>query len=101
MAFIALFIGLAVALGGGVGFAAEQAEPGDALYTVKTHVNDEVRAMLNIETEAEVEATVDANADANSDINAAGGPNGAPVGGTYLDTDVQAGLDVGADALVR
>ena len=47
MPFIAVAIGLFLALGGGVSVAAEQAHEGDALYGFKTHVNDEVQAAVD------------------------------------------------------
>lgn len=43
---------IAIVLGGGVTFAAEQSLPGDALYTVKTSVNENVQEFLAINTEA-------------------------------------------------
>lgn len=45
---VALIIALSLALGGGVSLAAEQALPGDALYTVKIRVNEEVREALSL-----------------------------------------------------
>ena len=51
MAAIALII--ALCLGGGVSFAVENAVPGDALYTVKVDVNENVRAALSVSEEAE------------------------------------------------
>lgn len=43
MPFIAIAVFIALALGGGVTVAADQAKPGDALYSYKTSVNDSVR----------------------------------------------------------
>ena len=43
---IVLLIALLVASGGGVSLAAEKALPGDALYSIKVSVNEEVRAAL-------------------------------------------------------
>lgn len=40
---------------GGVSFAAEQALPGDALYTVKVDVNEEVRSALTVSPKAKAE----------------------------------------------
>ena len=50
-----VFIVLAVLAlgGGGVSFAAEGAVPGDALYGVKTMVNEEVRGMIAIGADAD------------------------------------------------
>lgn len=55
---VALALILAASLGGGTAFAAEGALPGDALYPIKTEVNEEVRAAfaLDVEAKAEVEA---------------------------------------------
>lgn len=38
--------------GGGVAAASEQSLPGDALYPIKIHINEEVRAALAVSTEA-------------------------------------------------
>jgi len=37
---------LIIVVGGGVGYAAEDALPGDALYSVKVHVNEEISGLL-------------------------------------------------------
>lgn len=50
---VALALIIALALGGGVSFAAENAVPGDALYVVKTEVNENVRAALAVSAEAD------------------------------------------------
>ena len=50
---IAIALILALAVSGGVSVAAENAVPGDALYVVKTTVNENVRAALAVSTEAE------------------------------------------------
>lgn len=50
---VALVVILALFLGGGVSFAAENALPGDALYVVKTEVNENVRAALAVSAEAD------------------------------------------------
>ena len=49
---VAIALIIALCLGGGVSFAAENAVPGDALYVVKTEVNENVRAALAVSTEA-------------------------------------------------
>lgn len=49
---IALAIILFVTAGGGVSLAAENALPGDALYSIKVNVNEEVRARLAVSSEA-------------------------------------------------
>jgi hypothetical protein len=50
-----MIIGLIVALvlGGGTAFAAEATVPGDILYPVKIHVNEEVRSAFAVSDEAE------------------------------------------------
>ncbi len=48
---IALII--ALILGGGVTFAAEQSLPGEALYPVKINVNEQVRSLLAVSDDAE------------------------------------------------
>ncbi len=77
-----------LALGGGVTVAADQAKQGDALYSYKVNVNDNVRheyhtikASLNLEAKADADADASASGDThlegqdvgNSDDNAAGG----------------------------
>lgn len=54
MPILAYVLILAV-VGGGVSTAAEGALPGDALYTIKVKVNEEVRAALTASTEAKAE----------------------------------------------
>jgi len=54
-----------LALGGGVTVAADQAQPGDALYSYKTTVNDNVRH----ESHA-IRASLGAEAQAEADVNA-------------------------------
>lgn len=44
---------MVLALGGGTSFMAERSVPGDALYVVKTSVNEEVRGMLAVGAEAD------------------------------------------------
>lgn len=53
--FASLAVILALALGGGTSFAAEQAIPGDTLYKIKVHVNEPVREILNITPETKAE----------------------------------------------
>jgi hypothetical protein len=53
--FATLAVILALALGGGTSFAAEQAVPGDALYQIKVHVNEPVREILSITPETKAE----------------------------------------------
>src|SRR3989344_2570438 len=50
---VALALLLVLCVGGGVSFAAENTVPGDALYSVKTSVNENVRAAIAVSTEAE------------------------------------------------
>ena len=47
-----IFIVIAMLVGGGVSFAAEKALPGDVLYPVKVHVNEEVRGLASLSPEA-------------------------------------------------
>ena len=48
-----IFIVIALLVGGGVSFAAaEKALPGDVLYPVKVHVNEEVRGLASLSPEA-------------------------------------------------
>jgi len=53
--FAAIAIILAVALSGGVTYAAEGALPGDALYPIKVRINEEVRAALATSAEADAD----------------------------------------------
>lgn len=53
--FATIAVILALALGGGTGVAAESALPGDALYGVKVHVNEELRAAFAQGDEARAE----------------------------------------------
>lgn len=76
-----------LALGGGVTVAADHAQPGDALYSFKTTVNDNVRHEYHtIKASLTGEANADENASLNSDTHlmgdesanddgAAGGPS--------------------------
>lgn len=45
---------IALLLGGGTSFAAENALPGDALYPIKVHVNERVQELAAVSDEAEV-----------------------------------------------
>jgi hypothetical protein len=47
---------IAVVLAGGASFAAENSLPGDILYPVKIHVNEEVRAVVALDAEAKIRA---------------------------------------------
>lgn len=48
---ITIIMSIVVLLGGGTSFAAERAKPGDILYPVKVHVNEEVRAAVSFSEE--------------------------------------------------
>jgi len=50
---MSLILVLILILGGGVAAAAEQSLPGDALYSFKTNVNEQIMALLAISPEAE------------------------------------------------
>jgi len=50
---VTLIIVVVLAFGGGTSFMAESSVPGDALYVVKTSINEEVRGMLAIGAEAD------------------------------------------------
>ncbi len=47
-----LVVLIAVTLGGGISYAAEQTVPGDILYPIKIYVNEEIRAAIAPSTEA-------------------------------------------------
>jgi hypothetical protein len=73
MPFIAIAAIIALCLGGGVTVAADHAQPGEALYTYKTHINDQVRHEYHaIKASLNLEADVDANAEASGDTHLAG-----------------------------
>lgn len=104
MPFIAIAAIIALCVGGGVTVAADHAQPGEALYTYKTHINDEVRheyhalkASLNLGAEADVES--EAHADASGDTHLAGEDVGdsddGAAGGTV---DAHGALRVRSDA---
>src|SRR3569832_1507409 len=66
MPFIAIAAVIMLALGGGVTVAADQAKPGEALYSYKTNVNDNVRheyhaikASLNLEANTHASSSSD------------------------------------------
>lgn len=52
---IALVLAISLAAGGGVTYAAEQSLPGDALYVVKTSINEPILEVLAVTPEAKVE----------------------------------------------
>src|SRR3989344_3515573 len=52
---VGLIIALVIAVSGGVSVAAETSVPGDALYSIKTSVNEKVRSALATSAEAEAE----------------------------------------------
>ena len=56
---VTLFIVLAVALSGGVSLVAESAVPGDALYGVKTHVNENIRSVVTTSAQADAQWEAD------------------------------------------
>lgn len=60
MPFVAIAAIIALCVGSGVTVAADQAKPGEALYTVKTHVNDNVRHEYHV---IKASLTGQANAD--------------------------------------
>src|SRR3989344_5760636 len=60
-----------IAATGGTSLLAETAVPGDALYTVKTNVNESVRGSLAFSTSAEVESESDVTVEAEENIDAA------------------------------
>jgi|GEM_PF-6842017 len=56
---IPAIIALAVALSGGVGLAAQNAEPNDVLYPIKTEINEPLRGFLAIDAEKKAEYLAD------------------------------------------
>lgn len=50
-----LLLALVILLGGGTSFAAEKALPGDFLFPVKVHVNEEVKSMLSVSDSAKAD----------------------------------------------
>lgn len=53
--FVSIILALVAMLGGGTAFAAETTIPGDLLYPVKVHINENVRVALAGSTEAKAE----------------------------------------------
>ena|SRR6185437_11663394 len=111
MPFIAIAAIIAVALGGGVTYAADQAKPGDALYQYKVEVNDNlrheyhaVRASLGVEATSTADVSLDAkraprasDADATTTLNDY--PDGsapAPSHGLMIRTDADGSSSVPA-----
>lgn len=111
MPFIAIAAIIVLTLGGGVTAAADGAKPGDALYSYKTTINDNVRyeyhalkASLNLEANAHADASADTHLSGqdvgNSDDGAAGGPKS----GLMIRTDGDASstpANVNADGSVH
>ena len=100
MPFIAIAVVLALTLGGGVTVAADQAKPGDALYTYKVHINDAVRHEYH-----SIKASLSGEAEVESDVNAAGDTHlsGTDDHGQFEDdystsTEVEGGLRIRSDA---
>lgn len=60
MPFIAVAVAIAAALGGGATLAAENALPGDALWSYKVNVNENIRSSFAGSTEAKAEAHINA-----------------------------------------
>ena len=56
---IAVVLLIAIATGGGVSFASENALPGDILYPVKVEVNENIRSAFAVSTEAKAEWKVE------------------------------------------
>lgn len=55
MPLVAVYLVIALALGGGVSLAAEQSVPGEVLYPVKVSVNEEVRGTLTLSSKGKAE----------------------------------------------
>ena len=99
---ILIVIALTLALGGGVGLAAQNAQPGDALYTVKTHLNDNVGATFSAVADtfvgngdAEEETSTNAEASANARVDGNVEAQGA------LDATVSTDIETGLRATIR
>ena len=94
MPFIAIAAVIVLALGGEVTYAADQSKPGDALYSYKVDVNDNirheyhaVRASLGIEANSSASATSeDASQQTNTDADASSSVSG-PRSGLMIRTD--------------
>jgi hypothetical protein len=72
--YIIIAIALALSLGVGATAVAEHSQPGDALYSVKTNVNDRIEAAVEpVTTEFRALFNAEADANAEAEINAAGG----------------------------
>ena len=94
MPFIAIAAVIVLALGGGVTYAADQSKPGDALYSYKVDVNDNIRheyhairASIGVEASGNASATDEndsqqTNVDANATTSATG-----PRSGLMIRTD--------------
>ena len=100
MPFIAIAVVLALTLGGGVTVAADQAKPGDALYSYKVHVNDAVRHEYHaLKASISGEAEADANIDAAGGIHLSGSDDADEFEDDYsTSTNVEDGLRVRSDA---
>ncbi len=53
--FIALIVAISMVVSGGVSLAAEQSLPGEALYAIKTHVNEPIRGALAVSEQAQAD----------------------------------------------
>lgn len=60
MPIIAIAVALAAALGGGATIAAQNSLPGDALWSFKVHVNEEIRTAFAGSAEAKADTHIDA-----------------------------------------
>ncbi len=75
MPFIAIAAVIMLALGGGVTVAADHAKQGDALYSYKVNVNDNVRHEYHtLKASLNLEAKADADASASGDTQLSGSP---------------------------
>ncbi len=98
MPFIAIVVVIALALGGGVTVAADQAKPGDALYSYKVNVNDNVRHEYHA-LKASLSGKVDT--EVSGDVNEKRGPRDSDDTATTTLSDYpddKGGLRVRADA---
>jgi len=91
-----------LALGGGVTVAADQAKPGDALYSYKTSVNDNVRHEYHaIKASLTGQAGADENASFNSDTHLSGdesADDSGAAGGESTSVELHGALRVRDDA---
>lgn len=53
--FVTAIIAIIIVTGGGVAYAAEGALPGDLLYPIKIHINENVRTVIVVSPEAKIE----------------------------------------------